>query len=285
MGWRRSASSSRRIRRASLQRAGIKGVFAEPMIYLRDLRVELERARDLRSLRVTVLDNDHLPDGEHPPLAGARVTLHGRGGAVIAESRTPETRPRRIRNAGRRLRRRADDERRAERLQLAQAASRRHLAQRKTSAKSSTATCFEVNAATEPIRHRTLVINATAKIAIVTGGTRGLGRAIALEPRAPRRDRRDELSPRRSERRENLRRGPRDRAALDPHQGRPRGRSAGARDGHRRRLRAGRPRHSDRERGRDRVQAAARNQAAQSRAHLRAERQRIRRRGPGSEQA
>jgi Type I phosphodiesterase / nucleotide pyrophosphatase len=73
------------------ERAGIQGVFAEPMIYLRDLRVELERARDLRSLRVTVLDNDHLPDGEHPPLAGARVTLHGRGGVVLAESRTPES--------------------------------------------------------------------------------------------------------------------------------------------------------------------------------------------------
>jgi len=73
------------------ERAGIQGVFAEPMIYLRDLRVELERARDLRSIRVTVLDNDHLPDGEHPPLTGARVTLHGRGGAVLAESLTPES--------------------------------------------------------------------------------------------------------------------------------------------------------------------------------------------------
>src|SRR5580692_8008713 len=72
-------------------RAGTPGVFAEPMIYLRDLRVELERARDLRSLRVTVLDNDHLPDGEHPPLEGARVTLSGRGDAVIAESRTSDT--------------------------------------------------------------------------------------------------------------------------------------------------------------------------------------------------
>ncbi len=73
------------------ERAGIQGVFAEPMIYLRDLRVELERARDLRSLRVTVLDNDCMPDGEHPPLTGARVTLQGRGDAVIAETRTPET--------------------------------------------------------------------------------------------------------------------------------------------------------------------------------------------------
>ncbi len=75
------------------QRAGIQGVFAEPMIYLRDLRVELERARDLRSLRVTVLDNDFLPGGEHPPLAGARVTLHGsgEGDRIIAEARTPES--------------------------------------------------------------------------------------------------------------------------------------------------------------------------------------------------
>jgi hypothetical protein len=72
------------------QRAGIEGVYAEAMIYLRDLRVEIERARDHRSIAVTVLDNDALPDGEYPPLAGARVTLHGRG-AVIAESRTLET--------------------------------------------------------------------------------------------------------------------------------------------------------------------------------------------------
>jgi hypothetical protein len=73
------------------QRAGIEAVYAESIIYLRDLRVEIERARDLRSLRVTVLDNDALPDGENPPVAGARVTLQGRGGAVIAESRTPES--------------------------------------------------------------------------------------------------------------------------------------------------------------------------------------------------
>jgi arylsulfatase A-like enzyme len=72
-------------------RVGILGVFAEPMIYLRDLRIETERARDLRSLRVTVLDNDHLPDNEHPPVAGARLTLYGRGDAVMAEAVTPES--------------------------------------------------------------------------------------------------------------------------------------------------------------------------------------------------
>jgi phosphonoacetate hydrolase len=73
------------------KRAGIHGVFAEPMIYLRDLRVETERTRDMRSLRVTVFDNDSLPDGEHPPITGARVTLYGRGNAVLAESLTPES--------------------------------------------------------------------------------------------------------------------------------------------------------------------------------------------------
>src|SRR5271168_2962817 len=40
------------------QRAGIEGVYAEAMIYLRDLRVEIERARDHRSIAITVLDND-----------------------------------------------------------------------------------------------------------------------------------------------------------------------------------------------------------------------------------
>jgi phosphonoacetate hydrolase len=69
---------------------GMKGVFAEPMIYLRDLALEIERARDLRSIRVTVLDNDHLPDGEHPPLKGARVVLQRGDGRVLAEATTPE---------------------------------------------------------------------------------------------------------------------------------------------------------------------------------------------------
>ncbi len=56
-------------------RHGIKAIFAEPMIYLRDLAVELERTRDGRNLRVTVLDNDPAADGERPAVEGARVTL------------------------------------------------------------------------------------------------------------------------------------------------------------------------------------------------------------------
>jgi phosphonoacetate hydrolase len=70
---------------------GLKGVFAEPMIYLRDLIVECERARDLRSLRVTVRDNDHLPDGDHPAVAGVKIVLHGRADKVLAEATTAES--------------------------------------------------------------------------------------------------------------------------------------------------------------------------------------------------
>jgi hypothetical protein len=69
-------------------KSGIKGVFAEPMIYLRDLQVEVERARDLRSICVTVLHNDQLPDGEHPPVARAGVVVRGREGAVLGEATT-----------------------------------------------------------------------------------------------------------------------------------------------------------------------------------------------------
>jgi phosphonoacetate hydrolase len=66
--------------------AGLKGIFAEPMIYLRDLAVELERTRDLRSLRVTVRDNDHLPDGDHPAVKGVRIALSRANGNRIAEA-------------------------------------------------------------------------------------------------------------------------------------------------------------------------------------------------------
>jgi hypothetical protein len=71
--------------------AGIKGVYVEPMIYLRDLAIECERARDLRSFRVIVTDNDHLPDGEHPPVTGAQVTVTGRGDRVIGEAITGDS--------------------------------------------------------------------------------------------------------------------------------------------------------------------------------------------------
>ncbi|MGH7948149.1 MAG: alkaline phosphatase family protein, partial [Candidatus Binataceae bacterium] len=70
------------------EKAGIKGVFAEPIIYLSDLAVECERARDGRNLRVAVLENDRARDGNQPPVEGARITVLGRGERKIGEATT-----------------------------------------------------------------------------------------------------------------------------------------------------------------------------------------------------
>jgi hypothetical protein len=69
-------------------KSGIKAVFAEPMIYLRDVSIECARANDRRTLRVTVLDNDVGIDGEQPPLEGAKVKLLDSAGNVIGEAAT-----------------------------------------------------------------------------------------------------------------------------------------------------------------------------------------------------
>jgi phosphonoacetate hydrolase len=69
-------------------KAGIKGVFAEPMIYLRDLHLEWVRANDRRTLRVTVLENDFSWDGERPAIEGAKVRLADRSGALLGEAGT-----------------------------------------------------------------------------------------------------------------------------------------------------------------------------------------------------
>jgi hypothetical protein len=56
-----------------VERSGMKAVTCEPMIWLRDLRVELVRAADGRTGRVVVSDNDADAGGEHRPVAGAIV--------------------------------------------------------------------------------------------------------------------------------------------------------------------------------------------------------------------
>lgn len=58
-------------------RAGLEAVVAEPMIWLRDLAVTVERAPDGRTARVLVCDNDALPSGEKPPCEGAEVVVEG----------------------------------------------------------------------------------------------------------------------------------------------------------------------------------------------------------------
>jgi hypothetical protein len=58
-------------------RAGLEAVVAEPMIWLRDLAVVVERAPDGRTARVLVCDNDALPSGEKPAVEGAEVVVEG----------------------------------------------------------------------------------------------------------------------------------------------------------------------------------------------------------------
>ena len=67
-----------------LERIGMQAVVAEPMIWLRDLAVEVERAADGRTARVLVAENDALPSGERPALEGAqiRAAAHGEGAVM-----------------------------------------------------------------------------------------------------------------------------------------------------------------------------------------------------------
>ncbi len=54
---------------------GLKATIAEPMIWLHDLAVEVERAPDGRTGRVFVRENDRLPSGERPDVEGAEVEV------------------------------------------------------------------------------------------------------------------------------------------------------------------------------------------------------------------
>jgi len=75
-----------------VERIGLACMVAEPMIWLHDLAVEVERAADGRTARVTVHENDPLPSGERPPVEDAevRVELHEPGAAPrrLVEGRT-----------------------------------------------------------------------------------------------------------------------------------------------------------------------------------------------------
>lgn len=54
---------------------GMQAVVAEPMIWLRDLAVTVERAADGRTARVVVRANDADADGRHAPVTGAEVAV------------------------------------------------------------------------------------------------------------------------------------------------------------------------------------------------------------------
>lgn len=62
------------------ERIGMKVITGEPMVWLRDLAVTVERAGDGRTARVVVADNDADASGEQPPVAGAEVVVHAHVG-------------------------------------------------------------------------------------------------------------------------------------------------------------------------------------------------------------
>jgi len=72
-----------------VERIGMAATVAEPMIWLHDLRVVIERAADGRTARVLVSENDALPSGERAAVEGAEV---------IVEAHAPEVegQPRRV---------------------------------------------------------------------------------------------------------------------------------------------------------------------------------------------
>lgn len=70
------------------QRDGMAAITAEPCIYLRDVRVEVEVAADGRSARFVVSDNDPDEHGRHAPVAGAEITVTDRKDGLVARMTT-----------------------------------------------------------------------------------------------------------------------------------------------------------------------------------------------------
>ncbi len=71
-----------------LPKEGMKAVVPSPLIYLLDMAVEIEHARDGRTATITVLANDADMSGEQPPVADAEVIVSVAGGQVLARART-----------------------------------------------------------------------------------------------------------------------------------------------------------------------------------------------------
>ncbi|MBI3784526.1 MAG: alkaline phosphatase family protein [Deltaproteobacteria bacterium] len=71
-----------------LERIGMKTITGEPMIWLRDLAVTVERAPDGRTARVIVLDNDPDASGERPPVEGVEVIVSSHSDRIIAKVAT-----------------------------------------------------------------------------------------------------------------------------------------------------------------------------------------------------
>jgi hypothetical protein len=70
------------------QRDGMEAITTEPLVYLRDLCVEIVVQADGRTAQVTVLDNDALPSGEKPPITGAEILVSDHKDGKVARTLT-----------------------------------------------------------------------------------------------------------------------------------------------------------------------------------------------------
>ena len=70
------------------ERIGLKSITGEPMIWLRDLAVDVVPAADGRTARVLVSDNDPDPSGDRPPIDGAEVLVHAPPRTLVAQVTT-----------------------------------------------------------------------------------------------------------------------------------------------------------------------------------------------------
>ena len=72
-------------------RQGMAAVITDPLVYLRDLAIEIEVAHDGRTVHLQVNDNDADTSGERPVIAGAEVVVSDGEGAFIARGYTSES--------------------------------------------------------------------------------------------------------------------------------------------------------------------------------------------------
>ena len=70
------------------QRDGMEAVTTEPLIYLRDLHVEIVAQADGRTAQFTVLDNDAGPSGEKPPIERAEILVSDHRDGKVARTLT-----------------------------------------------------------------------------------------------------------------------------------------------------------------------------------------------------
>lgn len=70
------------------ERDGMEAVTTEPLIYLRDLDVEIVAQADGRTAQITVLDNDAGPSGEKAPVARAEVLVSDHRDGKVARTLT-----------------------------------------------------------------------------------------------------------------------------------------------------------------------------------------------------